>query len=179
MSEELASAAVPEVKRPSVVVIEDDRSTRFVLSQLLREAGYRVHEASRLSEARALMSLSPDLVVVDGLLPDGTGVEFIHELRAQHHLVPVIFLSSFFRDFQSFKQLRQAMAVHSVLHKPVTAQALIAEVSNALVLEPAPDQPVDTPRSDREVREERIARRWHRRRLLRALRAKSLMRGPH
>ncbi len=117
-----------------VLVVEDDRTTRLILVSALRSAGYRVREAGRLDEARRLLAEeTPDLLVVDGLLPDGTGMDLIAECRARYLKMEFIFLSAFFRDFRSFQSLRGNLAVQEVLHKPVTPQKLVGTVAKLLL----------------------------------------------
>src|SRR5438477_641066 len=85
---------------------------------VLKRAGYHVLEAGRVQEARELTAeSSPDVMVVDGLLPDGTGLDFIAEVRTYNLHTEIIFLSAFFRDFKTFHELRGHLQVGEVLHK--------------------------------------------------------------
>src|SRR6476646_766786 len=96
----------------TILLVEDDRMTRLMMARPLESYGYRVLQSSRLSEARdCVASEQVDALVVDGLLPDGTGMDFISELRSRGVRKPVLFLSSFFRDMTSFNQLRRDLKV--------------------------------------------------------------------
>ena len=119
---------------PTVLVLEDDNTTRLILVAALENAGYRVLQAGRASEARRILAQEkPELLIVDGLLPDGTGLDFLTELRSQKHPAKAIFLSSFFRDHHTFTKLRGNLGVGDVLYKPVTPQKLLASVSKLLI----------------------------------------------
>ena len=122
----LAEAAA---KNLTILLVEDDRMTRLMMARPLEMSGYRVLQSSCLSQAReAVASEEVDAIVVDGLLPDGTGMDFISELRGRGILKPVLFLSSFFRDMTSFNQLRKDLKVAAVLYKPLTAAELVQQV---------------------------------------------------
>lgn len=113
--------------------MEDDRASRAAMRFAMSSQGFEILEAPRLADARRLLAAGRvDLVVVDGLLPDGLGVDLIKELRASGSTTPVIFLSSFFKDFATFKLLQHELKVVEVLHKPVVPADLLARVTRAL-----------------------------------------------
>jgi len=67
---------------PSLLLVDDDPSTRLGFSRFLMRAGYDVSEASCLEEAReAIGSRRFDAVILDLYLPDGNGLDWISELR--------------------------------------------------------------------------------------------------
>jgi diguanylate cyclase (GGDEF)-like protein len=71
------------VRRPHVLVVEDDPPSRALLTARLAQAGYEVTSTGSRSEATArLQEALPDAVVADVLLPDGTVHELLRELRA-------------------------------------------------------------------------------------------------
>lgn len=68
-------------ERPVALVVEDDRSAREALAELVREDGFRVDCAETLEEARRLLAgESPDLILTDLVLPDGSGTELLLEV---------------------------------------------------------------------------------------------------
>ena len=68
---------------PLVLVVNDDGPSLFLLAQYLRAGGYRVVEAQTGADALELAAReSPDLVVLDVLLPDVVGYEVARRLRA-------------------------------------------------------------------------------------------------
>jgi phosphoserine phosphatase RsbU/P len=66
-----------------VLVVDDSRVQRKILSALLLRAGYEVSEASSGTEALALCRASePDLIISDWMMPGMSGLEFCREFRA-------------------------------------------------------------------------------------------------
>jgi DNA-binding NtrC family response regulator len=67
-----------------ILVVEDDLDTREGLQALLEEFGLDVRAASTLAEARSqLAAFDPDVCLTDLQLPDGDGLGFIREARAE------------------------------------------------------------------------------------------------
>ena len=80
-----------------VLVIEDDADLSEVLSVYLRHEGYLVAIAPTLADARRLSrEMLPSVVLLDVVLPDGDGLAYAAELRADAGLgeIPVVVLSS-------------------------------------------------------------------------------------
>lgn len=72
---------VPGVK-PSVLVVDDEPAIRASFAHYLSKAGFEVHPAGSIAEARGRLSTSPcDVVLLDLKLPDGDGLDYIIELR--------------------------------------------------------------------------------------------------
>ena len=77
-------AAAPADDAPHLLVVDDDRRIRDLLSRYLAREGYRVTTAGSASEARAkLDSLSFDLLVLDVMMPGETGFDLARSIRAR------------------------------------------------------------------------------------------------
>ena len=64
----------------TILVLEDDRVFLRLVVEALEKRGHRVLQATRASDAdRLLQGEDPDLLVVDGLLPDITGVQWVEK----------------------------------------------------------------------------------------------------
>lgn len=80
----------------SILIVEDDRLTRDLLSRLLQDCGYRAVLASDGVEALSVLDyLRPDLVLLDLMMPRMDGAEFLQRLReSPAGQVPVVVLSA-------------------------------------------------------------------------------------
>lgn len=72
-----------------------------------------------------------DIVIVDGLLPDKTGLRIIEEIRARQMPGKIVFLSAFYNDVRSFRKLT-SLGVDLVLQKPIAQSDLKAKLMNLL-----------------------------------------------
>src|SRR3569623_3824504 len=80
-----------------VLIVDDSLTVRMNLRDAFRAADFDTVECANAAEARAQMARRlPDVVILDVLLPDGTGVDVLAELRHDQVAaqVPVILLSS-------------------------------------------------------------------------------------
>lgn len=78
---------------PLILLIEDDAQVMQVNAETLLGCGYRICTAGSLEQARRqLYGCAPDLIVLDVLLPDGSGLDFCGEIR-QATTAPVLFLT--------------------------------------------------------------------------------------
>jgi diguanylate cyclase (GGDEF)-like protein len=117
----------------TLLVVDDDPEFRALIRPALEGRGLVVVEAaSGQAAGEALVRAQPDLIIVDGLLPDMKGITWIERLRATGNRVPVIFVSSFWKDLHSFRRLTQELGVAVVSHKPVSAALLAQQVEQVL-----------------------------------------------
>lgn len=78
-----------------VLVVEDDPETRAFVVAILKEVGVDVIAESSLAGAReSELQQAFDLVVVDRMLPDGSGLEWVREQRAAGSAVPALILTA-------------------------------------------------------------------------------------
>lgn len=78
----------------TILCIEDNPSVQMVNKLLLESSGFNVKMASTIAEAWiAVKQAMPDLIILDIRLPDGSGLDFLRELRKQYS-VPVIALTN-------------------------------------------------------------------------------------
>lgn len=78
-----------------LMLLEDDFFLRDGLSELLSKENYQVVCAKTCQEARELLKKqSFDLLVLDVMLPDGTGLDICRELRSHGREEPILFLTA-------------------------------------------------------------------------------------
>src|SRR4029079_13713527 len=79
---------------PHLLVVDDERRIRELLSRFLFAEGYRVTTVESAAEARAkLAGLSFDLLILDVMMPGETGFEFARKLRTSSS-VPILMLTA-------------------------------------------------------------------------------------
>ena len=75
------------VARPRILVADDDAELRALIAEGLSRWGWETRPAASLAEARqAIAQKPPDLAILDIAMPDGSGTDFVRELR--HGLAP-------------------------------------------------------------------------------------------
>ena len=85
---------IPPDDAPHLLLVDDDRRIRDLLSRYLINEGYRVTTADSAAKARAkLDGLSFDLLVLDVMMPGETGFELARAIRTQSN-VPILMLTA-------------------------------------------------------------------------------------
>ena len=88
------SVMAPGDEAPHLLVVDDDRRIRTLLSRYLTEHGYRVTSADNAAVARRQMDgLAFDLIVLDVMMPGESGLEFARALRKDTD-VPILMLTA-------------------------------------------------------------------------------------
>jgi two-component system response regulator PilR (NtrC family) len=78
-----------------LLIVDDEASLRDFLSIVFEEDGWRVQTAETLAEGRAaLQKDEPELVLCDLMLPDGSGLELLREIKAQSPSIAVIMITA-------------------------------------------------------------------------------------
>ena len=93
----------------TIFFVEDEKALVKTLSEFLRAKGYRVEVAYNGLEAlRSLPTVKPDLILLDIILPEMSGIDFLKEVQkegAEYAAVPVLVLSNLQGDEGSFEKL--------------------------------------------------------------------------
>lgn len=117
----------------TILIVEDDPSTRMLLTHTFRLAGWEICVATDLTEAgRELMTRSNiNLVLLDMVLPGGDGRELLQTLRnSGRGDVPVILMTGRASQGDRIEGLRQG--ADDVLVKPFDHHELLARVEAVL-----------------------------------------------
>ena len=116
-----------------ILIVDDDRTMRTVLTRYLENRGYQVEQVSSGYEALAVFAKSPpDLVVSDVMMPEMDGLEFCRRLRAtpSGQLMPFIFLSG--RGELEDRIHGHEIGADDYLTKPVDPRELVAKIEAQL-----------------------------------------------
>lgn len=121
-----------------IQIAEGNPHLRSLLGWHLQQAGYSVHLAANLYQAREIFqSQQPDLVVIDSDLPDGNGLEFCRWLRRQHSAI-IFMLSARTHEADIVAGLKAG--ADDYLTKPFGMQEFLARIE-ALVRRSRPISP--------------------------------------
>ena len=135
----------PADDAPHLLVVDDDRRIRDLLSRFLSTEGYRISTADSAAMARAkLASLSFDLLILDVMMPGETGFEFAKSIR-QTSAVPILMLTA--RDAAESRIKGLEMGADDYLSKPFEPRELSLRIANILKrAQPPAPQPLESVR---------------------------------
>lgn len=111
---------------PQILVIEDQKNLLRSVTQTLREAGFDVEGTETLESATQLMSAVVDLVVLDLMLPDGSGLDWLTKLRTVGNKTPVLVLTA--RDSIEDRVFGLDAGADDYLVKPFSLDELMARI---------------------------------------------------
>ena len=116
-----------------ILVVEDERSIRDMIAYSLKRAGYVVREAEDCRGARdALAERLPDLMLVDWMLPDSSGLELTRSLKRDRMLreIPIIMLTA--RAEEGDKVAGLENGADDYITKPFSPRELLARIGAVL-----------------------------------------------
>ena len=130
---EIRTSRLPLMAAKQILVIEDEKPIRDMIGFGLRRAGFEVREAADARLARAeLANRRPDLVLVDWMLPDMSGLEFTRQLKRDPNLrdLPIIMLTA--RAEEADKIAGLEGGADDYVTKPFSPRELVARINAVL-----------------------------------------------
>lgn len=113
-----------------VLVVEDDHEIRSLMKSSLGVEGFDVLTAASVSEAAAVLRhAKPDVVLLDLGLPDGDGIDLVHQVR-RHNALPILVVSARHQESEKIKLLDAG--ADDYLTKPFSVGELLARIRVAL-----------------------------------------------
>ena len=128
----------------TILLVEDDYALAMGTEYTLRAEGYTIRHAKNLAEARKFVGIdesaeaedvtekvsSIDLILLDVMLPDGTGFDFLEELRAGNVEIPVIFLTAVGDEANIVRGLD--LGADDYVTKPYRVKELLSRIAAVL-----------------------------------------------
>lgn len=120
-----------------ILLLEDDPAIAQTVRFALEREGFAVDHHAWLKDARAAWSRqTPDCAVLDIGLPDGSGLDWLRELRQQGVATPILLLSA--RGEELDRVLGLELGADDYLCKPFSPRELVARVRGLLRRAPPP-----------------------------------------
>jgi len=115
--------------KPLILIIEDEQAQAQILQYNLEAEGYRVKHAPTADEGLLLIQeYSPDLILLDWMLPDMSGIEVCRQIKANPDMkaIPVIMLTA--RGTEDDKVRGLGVGADDYVVKPHSIKELIARI---------------------------------------------------
>jgi DNA-binding NtrC family response regulator len=115
----------------SILIVDDELSNRRILEQVLSRAGYRVEAADAGSRAlNQLDAFRPDLIILDYMMPDLTGMDVLRELRKREDDTPVIMITAYGTIERAVEAIQEG--AYDFITRPFKPDHIIHVVRKAL-----------------------------------------------
>jgi two-component system phosphate regulon response regulator OmpR len=114
-----------------ILVVDDDTRLRSLLQRYLREQGFQVSSVKGASDAESLLAYyKVDLMIVDIMMPEVTGIDFLQKIRSENNLTPVILLTAMGEASDRIKGLE--IGADDYIAKPFEPKELVLRINNIL-----------------------------------------------
>jgi DNA-binding response OmpR family regulator len=134
-------ARVPAVEEvQSILAVDDDDSILQLMVEMLQSRKYRVITARTGREALArVREAMPDLVVLDGMLPEVHGFEICRQLKTSERFrhIPVIMVSAVHTGWRFAADVKEKYGADDYVEKPFEAADLLRRVETLLTRTPS------------------------------------------
>lgn len=127
--------------KPLILLVESDRTLSDLITLTLQRNGYNIKRAGSLKEASEIFKRSrPLLVILDLFVPDGSGLEFLKEIKTSRRIIRplVIVITSF--GFQEVVEEAINAGAKDFILKPFDIDVLSQKVNN-LIIKKSVDHP--------------------------------------
>ena len=120
---------------PRILSVEDDPDFQHLVSYALRNQGFEVHYAFTGPEGHEkALSLNPDLILLDMMLPGLNGVEVVKRLKQKKATrdIPIIVLTAYAADANFMESGIMALGAVEYMRKPVQMPELVKTIKRLL-----------------------------------------------
>lgn len=119
-------------KIKTILVVEDDKLSQNIISRILKTKNYAVTTANNGKIAVQMIGThKPDLVLLDVMMPELSGMDTLRWIKSNHPDLPVIMLTCLDQEGKAAKEARD-LGVFDFIGKPPDFQHLLSRVDLAL-----------------------------------------------
>jgi CheY-like chemotaxis protein len=133
-------SATKPADRPAVLIIDDEKAYTKVMAMVLGEYGFDSYPANSAEDAWDLLErITPDLVLLDVMMPEIDGITFLGELRAnaEFRAIPVLVVTA----YTETREKAMSAGASGYLKKPFSAEQLRDSIGEFLSVE-NPEDPI-------------------------------------
>ena len=114
-----------------ILIVDDEESFRIVVRMLLEKEKHHILDAASGRDAlRVIERDKPDLVLLDVMMPDMTGIQVLEEIRERHPGVDVIMVTAYGNLEIAVDALR--LGAYDFIQKPMDNEELLASINRCL-----------------------------------------------
>ncbi len=126
------------MKHANILVVEDDPGIQDMLKYSLSAEGYNLHHAYTVKEGwETIENKAIDLVLLDWMLPDNSGIDLLHRIRKYHSMLPVIMVTA--KTEEEDRILGLDVGADDYVTKPFSVRELSSRIQ-ALLRRAMPDE---------------------------------------
>ncbi|HUG53153.1 MAG TPA: response regulator [Vicinamibacteria bacterium] len=128
----------------TILVVDDDENVRGLIEMILTSKRYRVITAGTGREALArVREALPDLVILDGMLPEVHGFEICRQLKTseRYRHIPVVMVSAVHTGWRFAADVKQTYGADEYVEKPFEHADLLRKVQALLSRDPVTASP--------------------------------------
>jgi len=119
------------MKRVEILIVEDDQGIQDMLTYALNSDDYHLHSALTVKDAWAIIEEKAlDLILLDWMLPDSSGIDLLHRIRKYHSKLPVIMLTA--KAEEEDRVLGLDMGADDYVTKPFSVKELNSRIQAVL-----------------------------------------------
>jgi DNA-binding response OmpR family regulator len=112
--------------KETLLLVEDDYALAMGTVFVLESEGYQVRHAKNLKSARDMFDRDVRLIILDVMLPDGSGYDFCRELRGQGADIPILFLTAMSEEANIVQGLE--LGADDYIAKPYRIKELMSRI---------------------------------------------------
>lgn len=129
------------MKHAKLLIVEDDTGIQEMLDYSLKQEGYEIHSAFTVKEGWELLeSKAIDLVLLDWMLPDNSGIDLLHRIRKYHSKLPVIMVTA--KAEEEDRILGLDVGADDYVTKPFSVRELNSRIQAILRRSMPDEQPI-------------------------------------
>ena len=119
-----------KTKDTVVLIIDDCQDNLFLMELILVQEGYQVAKASSGKEGvKKIHNLLPDLIILDLMMPDMTGLEVIEHIQPHQHLanIPILICTA-----NKFTHQDEIVKLKNICYKPIDINNILTQVHSLI-----------------------------------------------